>query len=159
MTVKNDIIFDSENWKKTCRLNFVTFSGLENSLSKLRKVRNECNKIELGLSYSIQYESYKRLPEFCFSDSMTQMSASDSSSVNGSDLSSGEFDSDAESRVSSLLTESLAEEETGPIVESERKEPGEVDLSAFNDLCRKILAKKVPDGYKTGELLKLPPKI
>ena len=46
---------------------------------------------------------------------------------------------------------SLAEEEAQPIVENESRAPGEVDLSAFNDLCRKILAKKIPDGYKTGK--------
>jgi len=92
----------------------------------------------------------------CLTDSMTLQDMSDnSSSVNGSDMSSGEFDSDAESRVSSVLTESLAEEEAQPIVENESRAPGEVDLSAFNDLCRKILAKKIPDGYKTGILCRV----
>ena len=37
-TDNNDLIFESENWKKTDRLNFVTFSGPENSVTKMRNV-------------------------------------------------------------------------------------------------------------------------
>ena len=28
----------------------------------------------------------------------------------------------------------------------------EVDLSGFHDVCRKILAKQIPSGYKSGML-------
>ena len=32
------------------------------------------------------------------------------------------------------------------------KKGTEVDLSGFHDICRKILARPLPQGYKTGKL-------
>jgi hypothetical protein len=86
---------------------------------------------------------------------MTVMNSSSDDDFEHSDVSSTEFDSDGESKVSSIATESVAEDE--PIFEPEPvgRLPGEVDLSGFHDVCRKILAKKIPDGFKTGILCRL----
>merc|ERR1712228_440085 len=67
--------------------------------------------------------------------------------------SSTEFDSDGESKISSVPTDSLAGDEQ--IIFDEEpvgRLPGEVDLSGFHDVCRKILAKKIPEGFTTGIL-------
>lgn len=73
-------------------------------------------------------------------------------SENHSDLSSDNFDSDNESGRESVATE-IDEE---PIFDKTdiAKAVGEVDLTGFHDVCRKILRKQIPEGCKSGILCK-----
>jgi hypothetical protein len=73
-------------------------------------------------------------------------------SENHSDLSSDNFDSDNESGRESVATE-IDEE---PIFDKTdiAKAVGEVDLTGFHDVCRKILRKQIPEGCKSGNILK-----
>lgn len=87
------------------------------------------------------------------SENYTAASDDDESGNNqGSDMGSAEFDSEGESKNSSVATESIADEQTLYDQEPVGRAPGEVDLTGFNELCRKILAKKIPEGKKTGIL-------
>ena len=68
--------------------------------------------------------------------------------------SEGDFDSEGES-ISSKLS---AETDPGldNLVDSTPAKRGtEVDLSGFHDVCRKILARPLPQGFKTGTSLNL----
>ena len=79
------------------------------------------------------------------------MSDGSSGRQSNSDLSSTEFDSDGGSKISSIPTESLPDEEQCMFDEEPvGRLPGEVDLTGFHDVCRKILAKKIPEGFTTG---------
>ena len=83
---------------------------------------------------------------------MILMNSEKYSDGSDSEMSSTEFDSDGESKISSVPTDSLAGDEQ--IIFDEEpvgRLPGEVDLSGFHDVCRKILAKKIPEGFTTGE--------
>ena len=90
------------------------------------------------------------------SENYTAASDDDESGNNqGSDMGSAEFDSEGESKNSSVATESIADEQTLYDQEPVGRAPGEVDLTGFNELCRKILAKKIPEGKKTGKKSKI----
>merc|ERR1712110_65451 len=73
----------------------------------------------------------------------------ESLSGSNSEMISTEFDSDGESKVSSVATED------DPVVYDEEpigRLPGEVNLSGFHDVCRKILARQIPEGFSSGIL-------
>ena len=76
------------------------------------------------------------------------MGSTDGSST---DYGSSDFDSDTGSRVSSMSATSANEEHF--MIDHEPMQAGdtEVDLSAFHDVCRKILAKPLPPNASTGK--------
>ena len=66
--------------------------------------------------------------------------------------SEGDFDSEVESVSSRMSAETIDSQihlvDQNPIANAS----DEVDLSGFHDVCRKILAKQIPSGYKSGKL-------
>jgi len=78
-----------------------------------------------------------------------RMGSTDGSST---DYGSSDFDSDTGSRVSSMSATSANEEHF--MIDHDPLQAGdtEVDLSAFHDVCRKILAKPLPPNASTGIL-------
>lgn len=77
-----------------------------------------------------------------------RMGSTDGSST---DYGSSDFDSDTGSRVSSMSATSANEEHF--MIDHDPVQAGdtEVDLSAFHDVCRKILAKPLPPNASTGK--------
>ena len=65
--------------------------------------------------------------------------------------SEGDFDSEVESVSSRMSAETVDSQihlvDQNPIANAS----DEVDLSGFHDVCRKILAKQIPSGYKSGK--------
>lgn len=77
------------------------------------------------------------------------MGSSDGSST---DYGSSDFDSDTGSRVSSMSATSANEEQFMIDHEPLHEKDMDVDLTAFHDCCRKILAKPLPPNASTGKI-------
>lgn len=76
----------------------------------------------------------------------------DSTDYDTDNVSDGDFD---DSDVGSISSKMSAETDPGVdhLIDSTPAKKGtEVDLSGFHDVCRKILARPLPQGYKTGVL-------